>query len=310
MGGAIVGWGVALPEKIVTNADLCEYLDTSDQWIRERSGIQSRHVGGTSTGLATEAGLKAIRQAGIDPATVDLLVLATATPDQSVPATSASVQHALGLKCGAFDLNAACSGFIYALVTAHAYLSLGCRRILVIGVDTISRIVDWSDRSTAVLFGDGAGAVVLDAVEGPGQLLGWHLDCDGSGAGLLQADVGGHVKMDGREVFKRAVRLMVESSERSMAMAGITASQVGLLVPHQANIRIIEAASERLSIPMDRISVVLHRTGNTSSASVPLAMVQAIDDGRIHDGDYLLMVGFGAGMTAASTVIRWGRASS
>ena len=307
MGAVIIGWGTALPAKVVTNDDLCQYLDTSDQWIRERTGILERRVGGTTSGLAIEAGRKAMEVAAIDPASIDLLILATMTPDQGARATASVVQDALGLKCGAFDLNAACAGFTYAFVTAHGYLSLGYKRVLVIGVDTLSRIVDWNDRSTAVLFGDGAGAVVLEAVEGPGQMRGWHLDCDGSAASSLYADIGSHIKMDGKEVFRRAVRVMIESSERSLAMAGITADQVSLLVPHQANIRIVEAATERLGISMERTSLVLHRTGNTSSASIPLALVQAINDGRVHDGDYLLLVGFGAGMTVASAVIRWGR---
>lgn len=306
MGGVITGWGTALPETVVTNDDLARTLDTSDAWIRERTGIRERRVGGTSSMLAIEAARKAMAVAGVEPASIDLLIVATMTPDQAAPATAAVVQHSLGLTCGAFDLNAACAGFTYALVTAHGFLSLGSKRVLVIGVDALSRLVDWSDRSTAVLFGDGAGAVVVEAVDGPGQMLGWHLDCDGSAASALYADIGGHIKMDGKEVFRRAVRVMIESSERSLAMAGVRPDQISLLVPHQANVRIVEAATERLGIPMERTSLVLHRTGNTSSASIPLALVQAIDDGRVHDGDHLLLVGFGAGMTVASAVIRWG----
>lgn len=305
MGGVIIGWGTALPDKVVTNDDLCRSLDTSDQWIRERTGIEARQVNGITSELAIQAARNAMDAARVDPTSIDLLILATITPDQAAPATASVVQHTLGLKCGAFDLNAACAGFIYATVTAHGFLALGMKRVLVIGVDALSRIVDWSDRSTAVLFGDGAGAVVLEAVDGPGQMRGWHLDCDGSAASLLSADIGGYIKMDGKEVFRRAARVMVESSERSLAMAGITAEQVNLLVPHQANIRIIETAAERLGIPMDRTSIVLHRTGNTSSASIPLALAQAIEDGRVHRGDNLLLVGFGAGMTVASVVLRW-----
>ncbi len=305
MGSAIIGWGTALPEKVVTNDDLASYLETSDQWIRERTGIVSRRVGGTSTGLAVEAARAAMAQAQVAPDSIDLLVLATTTPDRQVPATAAQVQQALGLTCGAFDLNAACSGFPYALVVSHGLLGLSYRRILVIGVDTLSRIVDWNDRSTAVLFGDGAGAVILDAVAGPGQILGWHLGCDGTGADLLCADIGGHIHMDGREVFRRAVRLMIDSSEQSLAMAGLKASDVQVLVPHQANIRIIEAAAERLGIPLSQTAVVLDHTGNTSSASIPLALVHAIRDGRVQPGRVLLLAGFGAGMTAASVVLRW-----
>ncbi len=305
-GARITGWGTALPDKTVTNVDLAATMDTSDDWITERTGIKERRVGGTTCGLAVEAGRAAIESARLSTGDIDLLILATTTPDQTVPATASSVQHELGVQCGAFDLNAACSGFVYALIAAHGFIGAGSNKILVIGAETLSRIVDWEDRGTAILFADGAGAVVLEAVEGRGQLLGWDLQSDGSAQSLLYADVGGYMKMDGREVFRRAVRVMVDSAKRSLEQAGVTVDDLALVVPHQANIRIIEAAATRLGVPMDKISTVLHRTGNTSSASIPLALVDAIDHGRVHDGDLVLLVGFGAGMTSASAVIRWG----
>ena len=283
-------------------------MDTSDEWITERTGIRERRVGGTTCGLAVDAARAAIASAGVDLADIDLLVLATTTPDQTVPATASSVQHELGVQCGAFDVNAACSGFVYALVAAHGFIAAGANKILVIGAETLSRITDWEDRGTAILFADGAGAVVLEATDGPGQLLGWDLASDGGARGLLYADVGGYLKMDGREVFRRAVRVMVDSGQKSMEQAGVTIDDIALVVPHQANIRIIEAAATRLGVSMDKVAVVLQRTGNTSSASIPLALVDAVEQGRVHDGDLLLLVGFGAGMTSASAVIRWGRA--
>jgi len=306
-GARITGWGSALPDKIVTNDDLrASGLETTDDWIRERTGIIHRHVGGSTASLSIESGRKALEMSGVDPAEIDLLVLATTTPDQHVPATSSHVQSELGLRCGAFDVNAACSGFAYGLVTAHGFIAMGARKALVIGTDTLSRITDWTDRNTAILFADGSGAVVLEATEGPGQLLGWDLDADGSARNLLYADIGGYIHMDGKEVFRRAVRIMVDSATKSMAHAGITADQLALVVPHQANMRIIEAACSRLGVGMDRTATVLHRTGNTSSASIPLALVDSLDTGRVKDGDLVLLVGFGAGMTAASAVLRWG----
>ncbi|MFM2184043.1 MAG: 3-oxoacyl-[acyl-carrier-protein] synthase [Actinomycetota bacterium] len=305
-GAVITGWGTGLPEKIVTNHDLEKTLDTSHDWIVERSGIHTRHIGGTTASLSIESGRAAMQMAGVEPSQIDALVLSTTTPDRSVPGTSATVQHGLGLTCGAFDVNAACSGFVYALVQAHGMIALGANRVLVIGTDTLSRITDWDDRNTAVLFADGSGAVVLEAVDGPGQLMGWDLDADGSAEDLLYCDLGGFIKMEGKEVFRRAVRIMVDSGLQSMEAAGITADQLALVVPHQANIRIIQAACERLGVPQEKAATVLHRTGNTSSASIPLALADALDAGRVHDGDYVLLVGFGAGMTAASAVLRWG----
>jgi 3-oxoacyl-[acyl-carrier-protein] synthase-3 len=301
----ITGWGTSLPPKILTNHDLEQMMDTSHDWIVERSGIHQRHVGGTTVGLSTEAGRAALDMSGVDLSEIDGLVLATTTPD-SQWGTAAAVQNHLGLRCGAFDVNAACSGFVYGLITAHGMIAMGARKVLLIGTDSLSRIVDWKDRNTAVLFGDGSGAVVLEAVEGPGQLLAWDLDADGSLGRLLWADVGGFIHMEGKEVFRRAVRIMVDSGTKSLDHAGLTADDISLVIPHQANIRIINAACERLGIDPSKAVTVLDRTGNTSSASVPLALADALDNGRIKEGDLLLLVGFGGGMTAASAVLRWG----
>jgi 3-oxoacyl-[acyl-carrier-protein] synthase-3 len=306
-GGVITGWGTALPPKTLTNQDLADMgLDTSDEWIVERTGIRERRVGGTTAGLSAEAGRQALGMSGLDPASIDAVILATTTPDRTVPATSATVAHELGLRCGAFDINAACSGFTYALVVAHGLIASGAERLLVIGTDTLARITDWEDRNTAVLFADGSGAVVLEAVEGRGEMLAWDLDADGSAERYLYAEVGGNMKMDGKEVFRRAVRIMVDSAQKTMAHAGVNADDIALVVPHQANIRIIQAACDRLDIGMERAAVVLDRTGNTSSASIPLALVDAIDHDKVHEGDLVLLVGFGAGMTAASAIVRWG----
>lgn len=304
-GGRIIGWGTALPEKVVTNADLSAMMDTNDEWITERTGIKRRHVGGSTASLSVASARRAIAMAGIDPATIDGLVLSTTTPDRTVPATSATVQNELGLRCGAFDVNAACSGFVYAYVVAQGLLAIGSKRLLVIGTDTLSRITDWSDRGTAILFADGSGACVVDATPDAGQLLGWDLDADGSLEHLLYADVGGYIHMDGKEVFRRAVRIMVDSARKSLAKAGLSVDDVKLCVPHQANLRIIDAACRNLGIPLERTAIVLHETGNTSSASIPLALFDAADRGRLHDGDIVLLVGFGAGMTAASAVLEW-----
>jgi len=305
IGARFIGWGTALPEKVVTNEELSKTMDTTDEWIRERTGIERRHIGGTTASLSIESGRKAIQMAGIDPLSIDALVLSTTTPDRTVPATSAAVQHGLGLRCGAFDVNAACSGFVYALVTGHGLIAMGMKRVLVIGTDTLSRITDWTDRNTAILFADGSGAAVIEAVSGPGQLMGWDFDADGSLEELLYAEIGGTLHMDGKEVFRRAVRIMVDSAEKSLKASGLTASEIDLVVPHQANVRIIEAACKRLDIPMSKTAIVLQETGNTSSASIPLALFDAVANSRVKSGDNVLLVGFGAGMTAASAVIKW-----
>lgn len=307
-GARFTGWGTALGHKTVTNDDLAATMDTNDAWIRERTGIERRHVGGSTAELSTISGAAALRMSGIDPSSIDALVLSTTTPDRTVPATSATVQNNLGLRCGAFDVNAACSGFVYGLVAAHGLVAMGAERVLLIGTDTLARITDWTDRNTAVLFADGSGAAVLEATAGAGQLLGWDLDADGSLEDILYCEIGGNIQMDGKEVFRRAVRIMVDSAEKSMAHAGVTSDDIALIVPHQANIRIISAACDRLGVPMDRAAVVIQDTGNTSSASIPLALFDAADKGRLAPGDLVLLVGFGAGMTAASAIIEWGAA--
>jgi 3-oxoacyl-[acyl-carrier-protein] synthase-3 len=305
-GAVITGWGTALPPKVLTNHDLEQMIETSHDWIVERTGIHERHVGGSTVGLSVESGRKALEMSGVDPASIDALVLATTTPDRCVPASSATVQHELGLRCGAFDVNAACSGFVYGLVQAHGLIAMGAKKVLVIGTDTLARITDWTDRNTAILFADGSGAVVLEAVEGHGQLLGWDLDADGSAERFLYSDIGAYIQMDGKEVFRRAVRIMVDSATKSLNHAGVTADDIALVVPHQANMRIIQSACDKLGIPMEKASTVLQYTGNTSSASIPLALADALDKGRVQQGDLVLLVGFGAGMTAASAILRWG----
>ena len=306
-GGRIIGWGTALPPDVLSNADLEARLDTTDEWITERTGIKERRIGGTTSGLAAEAGRAAIDHAGVDPASIDLLILCTTSPDRTMPASASTVQALLGLDCGAFDLNAACSGFVYGLVAANGFIATGARRTLLIGAETMDRITDPDDRGTVVLFGNGGGAVVIDALPDgePPQLLGWDTGSDGTAEHILYSEVGGYMQMDGREVFRRAVRVVVQSAEAAMARAGVTAADIDLLVPHQANIRIIDAACDRLGFPRDRAATVLHATGNTSAASIPLALADALDHGRLQDGDLVLLSGFGAGMTWASAVLRW-----
>lgn len=304
MGARITGFGAALPERIVTNADFEKYLDTSDEWIASRTGIHERRFGGTTTSLAIEAGRNAISSAGITPADIDFVILSTTTPDQTVPATSAEVTFQLETTGGGMDINAACAGYVYALVTARGLIEMGYHRILVIGSDTLSKITDQNDRSTAVLFADGAGAVVLEASEEE-TFLGWDLGVDGSARPILYCDHGGYMYMEGQEVFKRAVRAMLDSAQRALKQAGVTGDEVSLLVPHQANLRIIQAANNRLGIPLERTALVLDKTGNTSSGSIPLALADAASAGRISKGDLVLFTGFGAGMTWASALVRW-----
>ena len=304
-GATITGWGTALPDTIVTNADYEARLDTTDEWITERTGIRERRHGGTTAGLAVEAGRKALDMAGLTGADIDFILLATTTPDYQIPSTASQVQEELEIHGGACDLNAACSGFVYGLVQAHGLIAMGLNRILLIGAETLARLADQDDRNTAILFGNGAGAVVLEAVADAGQLLSFDLGSDGTARKLLDAPIGGYMNMVGKEVFRKAVTVMVESAKVSMAEAELTPDDISLVVPHQANIRIIEAASTRLGFPMDRVAMVLDRTGNTSSASIPLALVDALENGRVERDDNVLLVGFGAGMSWASAVIRW-----
>ncbi len=303
--GRITGWATHLPERVLTNHDLAELVDTSDEWITERSGISTRHIDGRVTEMSAAAARDAMRMAGVAPDGIDLLLLATTTSDQQFPASASVVQHELGLRCGAVDMNAACSGFVYGLVTAMQFIDGGLERVLLVGSDALSGIVDWTDRGTCVLFGDGAGAVVLERTAGEPTLLGWDLMSDGSAAGILYCEHGGKIVMHGKEVFRRAVLAMSNAAENAMQRAGVSVDEISLVVPHQANIRIIEASLKRIGVPMDKAAVVLARTGNTSAASIPLALVDAIDAGRVKPGDLLLMVGFGAGMSSAAAVLRW-----
>ena len=303
--GRITGWATHLPERRLTNHDLAEFVDTSDEWIRERTGIAARHVDGRVTEMSAIAGRDALAMAGVDPADVGLLLLATCSSDQQFPASASVVQHELGLTCGAIDMNAACSGFVYGLVTAMQFAAGGVERILLIGSDALSGIIDWTDRGTCVLFGDGAGAVVIERSADAPTLLGWDLMSDGSAAGILSCEHGGKIFMNGKEVFRRAVLAMESAARNAMDRAGVTMEDITLVVPHQANIRIIDAAMKRLEIPREKAAMVLERTGNTSAASIPLALVNALDDDRVAPGDLVLMVGFGAGMSSAAAVIRW-----
>ena len=307
MGVRFTGWGIAVPERIVTNDELSLTLDTSDEWITERTGIRQRHVGGSAMSLGITAGLEAVQDAGLELSDIDFLVVATTTPDRLCPATAPMIANGMGLTCPAMDVNAACSGFMYAVRTAYGLLETGNKKILVIGSENLSRWVDWSDRNMAVLLGDGAGAAVLEYDADGSDLLSFYLGADGSAADLLTCEHGGYFEMDGREVFRRAVRVVVDSAEKAMASAGVTADDLSLMIPHQANIRIIQAAAQRLGIDMEKAVITLDRYGNTSSSSIPLAFYDARSNGRIKPGEYALMTGFGAGMTWASAIIRWSR---
>jgi len=328
MRAAISGWGTALPDQRLTNADLEQQVDTSDQWIVERTGIRERRIaapGESTATLAIEAGAAAIKHAGLTPDAIDLLIVATATPEQLIPHTGAFVGDGLGVRCGSFDLNAGCAGFVYELVVGASLLTAGnLEHVLVIGAETLSRVTDPTDRGTCILFGDGAAAMVLSASPDDGLgLLAWDLGCDGSAAGLLEVPAGGsrrptsaetvanrehYLKMAGQEVFRRAVRIVVESASNALERGGIGIDDVRWFAPHQANVRIIEAAGNRLGIPAERTLVNIDRYGNTSAASIPLVLAEAADDGRLQPGDLVLLSGFGAGLTWGSALLRWGRA--
>lgn len=321
------GWGAALPDDVLTNADLEARIDTTDEWIVERTGIKARRVAGandTTASLAIEAGNAAIKRAGLTPDAINLLVLATATPEQPIPHTGAFVGEGIGLSCGSFDLGAGCAGFVYALVAGSSMLSAGgLDQVLVVGAETLSRIVNPEDRGTCILFGDAAAGLVLGRSSddaGPG-LLAWDLGCDGSATGLLEIRAGGsrmptgpdtvasgdhYLRMAGQEVFRRAVRVVVDSAAATLERAGVQAADVDWFVPHQANLRIIDAARQRLGIPTERTVVNIDRYGNTSAASIPLALTEAAEDGRLQQDDLVLVSGFGAGMAWASALLRWG----
>jgi 3-oxoacyl-[acyl-carrier-protein] synthase-3 len=322
-GAVITGWGTALPLRVVTNAEITTLFDTSDEWIVERTGIRTRHTasgpfvdvqpevhppdGLGSTGrLSVDAARIALERAGLTGRDVNMLILCTTSPDQAIPANSAAVAAHLGISSGAMDLNAACAGFTYGVVTATALIGAGMDRVLLIGAETLTRVTNWDDRSNAFLFGDGAGAVVLEATPGPGSLLGCDLGVDGSLVPILYADHGSGMVMRGQEVFRRAVRATVESARTSLERAKVGIDEIALFVPHQANARIMDAVADRLGLPRDRVASVIDRTGNTSSASIPLALIDAVESGRCAEGDLILLAGFGAGMTWASAVWRWG----
>jgi 3-oxoacyl-[acyl-carrier-protein] synthase III len=305
MGVRFTGWGIGLPENIVTNDDLSKTLDTSDEWIAERTGIRERRIGSSTRELGVLAATEAMKNAGVSPSDIDVLILATTTPERMAPATAPMIANDLGMTCMAMDLNAACSGFMYGVRVAQGLLETGTKRILLIGSEHLSGWVDWSDRNTAVLLGDGGGAAVLEYDENVNEILSFVLGSDGASADILTAPHEGFFYMDGPEVFRRAVRVVVDSAEKAMVLAGVTPDQISLVVPHQANIRIIQAVCQRLGIDMERAVITLDRYGNTSSASIPLAYYDALKNGRVKSGEYALMTGFGAGMTWASAVMKW-----
>jgi len=306
MTARIIGIGTSLPDETVTNHDLAERMDTSDAWIRERSGIGERRVGGITSVMGAEAASIAIDRAGLTPDDIDFLILATCTPDQTFPGTSTQIAQLLGITCGTMDLNAACAGFAYAYATGYAMMlgPGGPDTVLIVGSDTLSRHVDWEDRGTAILFGDGAGAAVLRRHD-EGELLGQDFGVNGELQPILYCDHGDTIVMEGREVFKRAVRAVTDSVGNALRHADLSPEDVDVVLPHQANIRIIEAVCQRLAIPLEKTHNVLEHTGNTSAASIPLAMAKAEDAGALQPGSIVLMTGFGAGMAWGSVVVRW-----
>jgi len=321
----ITGWGMSAPETVLTNDDISKMVDTNDAWIRERTGIHERHIARADqfpSTLAVEASIKALTVANLRPTDLDLIICSTSSPEYIFPATACLIQDQLGAtKAGAFDLLAACTGFIYAMnMGAQAIRSGSIKSALVIGSETLSRFVDWKDRNTCILFGDGAGAFVLQASDQPGGVLCSVMHSDGSGGDLLTLAGGGshypatestihdgkhYIQMDGKEVFRFATRVMASATQEVLACAGLTLDQVQWIVPHQANIRIIEAAARGLKLPMDRFIVNLERYGNTSTASIPIAMVEALEKGRIKPGEKIVMVGFGAGLTWGALAAEW-----
>ena len=316
-----IGCGHYLPERVVTNDELARRIDTSDEWIRTRTGIRQRHIaaeGERTSDLAIAAAREALAAAGIAGTDLDAIILATATPDQTFPSTATRVQHALGMRGFAFDIHAVCAGFIYGLANASSMISSGmARRVMVIGAETFSRILDWEDRSTCVLFGDGAGAVVLEAGAGEGTaadrgVLGTCLHSDGAHNDILYVSGGpsstktvGFLRMEGREVFRHAVVKLAEVADEVMEKVGVTASDIDWIVPHQANLRIIENTAKKTGVPMEKVVVTVQDHGNTSAASIPLALSTAVADGRIRRGDLLLMEAIGGGLAWGSALLRW-----
>lgn len=323
LGARLLGTGSALPPRIVTNEELAQKVDTTDEWIIARTGIRQRHIAEedeTTATLATRAARAALEDAGVDAADIDLIIIATATPDNTFPATATKVQHALGCNgCVAFDVAAVCSGFLYAIATADSLLRTGgATRALVIGAETFSRILDWEDRTTCVLFGDGAGAVVLEApsvsddtaASGAG-IIATKLHADGAQHDLLYVDGGpsttqtvGHLRMKGREVFRHAVVNLAEVLGEVLEEAGLSADQIDWVVPHQANARILDATAKKLGIPYEKVVVTVDRHANTSAASVPLALDEARRDGRIKPGDLVMLEAMGGGFTWGASLLR------
>jgi 3-oxoacyl-[acyl-carrier-protein] synthase III len=317
---SITGLGAHVPERVLTNEELSTLVDTSDEWIVERTGIRERRIAAPEealTDLALPAAQAALAQANVEARDVDLLLCATVTPDMMFPTSSALLADALGAEdAAAYDLLAGCTGFMYALAQAYGMMAAGlAERSLVVGGDVLSRILDWTDRSTLILFGDGAGAVVLERVERPGFLGfelgadgggGIHLSLPGSGSRQIQdASSNGYVHMNGREVFKFATRVLVSSAQAVLDRCGVSVDEVDVYIPHQANVRIMDHAAQKLGIPRERMVVNVDRYGNTSSGSIPLALADAQEDGRLKEGDLVLMTGMGAGLTWGSALMEW-----
>ncbi|WP_163150500.1 beta-ketoacyl-ACP synthase III [Anoxybacillus sp. MB8] len=310
MSAGIIGIGRYLPKRIVTNKELEQRMDTSDEWIRTRTGIEERRIASNdmdTSDMGYIAAKRALDDAGISPEQIDLILVATVTPDRAFPSVACMLQEKLGaVHAAALDVSAACAGFMYAMVTAKQFIETNTYKyVLVVGVEKLSKIVDWSDRNTAVLFGDGAGAVVMGEVSEGRGIVSFELGADGTGGKYLYQD--DYVVMNGREVFKFAVRQMGESCIRVLEKAGLTKADVDFLIPHQANIRIMEAARERLELPVDRMSITVNKYGNTSAASIPISLVEEVEAGRIQDDDLIIMVGFGGGLTWGAIALRWGK---
>ncbi|AKP46373.1 3-oxoacyl-[acyl-carrier-protein] synthase 3 [Bacillus smithii 7_3_47FAA] len=310
LNAGIIGVGRYVPEKVVKNTDLEKIMDTSDEWIRTRTGIEERRIAGDdmdTSDMAFEAAKNAIEHAGISPKEIDLILVATVTPDQPFPTVACMLQDRLGAtNAAAMDISAACAGFMYGLATAQQFIVSGTYRyVLVVGVEKLSKITDWSDRNTAVLFGDGAGAAVVGPVSEGRGILAFDLGADGSGGKYLYQDR--YIHMNGREVFKFAVRQMGESCIRVIEKAGLSKEDVDFLIPHQANIRIMESARQRLELPVEKMSKTVHKYGNTSAASIPISLVEELEAGKIKDDQVIVMVGFGGGLTWGAVLLRWGR---
>ncbi|MEG7282287.1 beta-ketoacyl-ACP synthase III [Bacillus sp. 0909A] len=312
MKAGILGVGRYIPEKVLTNHDLEKMVETSDEWIRTRTGIEERRIAADdvySSHMAVAAAKKALEQAEVSAEDLDMILVATVTPDQSFPTVSCMIQEQLGAKKAcAMDISAACAGFMYGVVTGKQFIESGTyKHVLVVGVEKLSSITDWEDRNTAVLFGDGAGAAVVGPVRDDRGILSFELGADGTGGQHLYLNEKGHTIMNGREVFKFAVRQMGESCVNVIEKAGLSKEDVDFLIPHQANIRIMEAARERLELPVEKMSKTVHKYGNTSAASIPISLVEELEAGKIKDGDVIVMVGFGGGLTWGAIAIRWGR---